>query len=173
MWMFSWLTRALRWTCFSFSFCSICFTTFPGWDYIPLGGVSQLLLGIRVPPPHIHCPAAQSEGETWSLEVREEKEGEPGLWVEACFFLSVPLCSSQTTLNSKSLILQVLMSCPQTSVIYIQDSCLPASIIFGLYYAERVSVSFPTFTVTLQKPLLFVWPWRTLFSTPTSHFPYL
>lgn len=54
-------------------------------------------------------------------------------------------------------------------MIYIQDSCLTASIIFGLYYAGRVSVSFPTLTVTLQNPLLLVWPWRTVFN---SHFSF-
>lgn len=39
-------------------------------------------------------------------------------------------------------------------MIYIQDSHLSAIIIFGLYYARRVSVSFPTLTVTLQNPLV-------------------
>lgn len=50
---------------------------------IPLVGVSQLFISIRVP---IHFLAVQSEGETWSLAVRQEKGGGFALWVEACFF---------------------------------------------------------------------------------------
>lgn len=50
---------------------------------IPLVGVSQLLISIKSP---IHFLAVQREGETWSLAVRQEKGGDPALWVEACFF---------------------------------------------------------------------------------------
>lgn len=129
----SWLTISPFWTCVFILILLHFASVFPK-------------LGLL---PWLRCPSSSSILKSpfiflllrvrRRLESQRREERRPCSLGGSLLFLSIPLWLSQITLNNKSLILQVLIFCPQTSMIYIQeDSSLSVSIIFGLYYAGNV-----------------------------------